>query len=284
MKRVFVVLVLALCGLSWQVSTSPARAERVLSADSVEIAFTVAGKGEPALVFVHCWCCDKGYWRHQADEFSKTHTVVAIDLAGHGDSGMNRSLWAVESFGEDVAAVVEGLRLEKVILVGHSMGGPVCIEAARRMPGRVLAIIGVDTFQDLEREIPEEARAQWLAGFRKDFAGTTKGFVRGMFPDGADSTLVGEVANDMASAPPQVGVGAMESLLAYDAETALQGVKVPVYTINADRFPTNVDAGKRAAFSFEVKYMPGFGHFLMLENPKEFNRLLAETIAENTKR
>lgn len=272
--------------LSWLVCQGPAvlaQDQTALSADSVRIAYSVSGEGEPALVFVHCWCCDKGYWRNQLDEFSKTHTVVAVDLAGHGESGMNRGKWTIEAFGRDVVRVVEKLGLQKVILIGHSMGGPVVIEAARGMPDRVLALIGVDTFQDLERELPEEARAQWLSGFKADFATTTKGFVRAMFPAGADSALVEKVAGDMASAPPEVGVGAMEDLLGYKAAAALQGLKVPVYAINADRFPTNVDAGKRAAYSFEVKYMPGRGHFLMLEDPKEFNRLLAETIEEITK-
>jgi pimeloyl-ACP methyl ester carboxylesterase len=282
-KRVSVFVLLVLFSIAWQGTAASAQGQSALSPDSVTIAFSVAGEGKPALVFVHCWCCDRGYWRYQVDEFSKKYKVVAIDLAGHGESGMNRGQWTIEAFGQDVAAVVEKLGLEKVILIGHSMGGPVCIEAAKRMPERVLAIIGADTFQALGRDVPEEARTQWLAGFKKDFPTTTKGFVRGMFPDGADSALVDEVANDMASAPPQVGVGAMENVLAYKAEAVLQGLKVPVYAINADRYPTDVEAAKRAAYSFEVKYMPGRGHFLMLEDPKEFNKLLAETIAKITK-
>jgi pimeloyl-ACP methyl ester carboxylesterase len=257
-----------------------AEKQTAVSPDGVEIAFSMEGKGEPAIVFVHGWCCDRSYWRDQASEFSKTHMVVAIDLAGHGESGMNRTKWTVESYGQDVVAVVEKLGLKKVILVGHSMGGDIIIEAARRMPDRVLALVGVDTYQDLEREIPEEARSQFLAGFKSDFVTTTKSFVRGMFPAGADSALVEHVANDMASAPPEVGIGTMENLLSYRAAPALEGLKIPVYAINADKFPTNVEAAKRRAYSFEVKYMPGRGHFLMLEDPKGFNRLLAETIKE----
>ena len=275
----FLVFVMLFAGWNGSLRASPEK-QTVESADSVALAFSVEGKGEPALVFVHCWCCDQSYWRNQVGEFSKSHMVVAIDLGGHGESGMNRQNWTIESFGQDVVAVVDKLGLEKVILIGHSMGGAVIIDAAKRMPDRVLALIGVDTYQDLEREIPEEARAQWLAPFKTDFATTTKGFVRGMFPDNADSALVKQVANDMASAPPQVGIGAMESMLGYKTVAALEGLKIPLYAINADRFPTNVEAGKRRAYAFVVKYVPGRGHFVMLEDPKEFNRLLAETIKE----
>ena len=52
--------------------------------------------------------------------------MVAVDLGGHGESGMGREHWTMEAFGDDVAAVVRGLGLERVILVGHSMGGYVC--------------------------------------------------------------------------------------------------------------------------------------------------------------
>lgn len=72
--------------------------------------------------------------------------------------------------------------------------------------------------------------------------------------------------------------------MSYKARGVLEGLKIPIYTINADRFPTNIEAGKRQSYLFEVKIMPGRGHFVMLEDAKEFNRLLAETIAEITNR
>ena len=51
--------------------------------------------------------------------------MVAIDLAGHGDSGVNRENWAIANFGADVAAVAHALQLEDIVLVGHSMGGQI---------------------------------------------------------------------------------------------------------------------------------------------------------------
>ena len=78
---------------------------QVLSADGVTISYDVQGRDEPALVFVHGWCCDKSYWKFQVPYFAKQHKVVTIDLAGHGRSGLGREDYTIKAFGEDVVAV-----------------------------------------------------------------------------------------------------------------------------------------------------------------------------------
>ncbi len=255
-----------------------------LSADSVSIGYTVRGEGTPALAFVHCWCCDSDYWKNQVPHFAKRHTVVAIDLAGHGSSGLERNDWTLGAFASDVASVVKALDLEEVILVGHSMGGPVALEAARLLAGRVIGVVGIDTYQDFGRTIPEEQRAQFLAAFEADFPGVTRRFVRSMFPPGADSMLIEVIVEDMAAAPPAVGIGAMKNLLAYDPAPAAGEIEIPIYAINSEMFPTNVEGNKKLAKSFDVKFMPGVGHFVHLEDPERFNRLLEEVVREITER
>src|SRR5678815_2468104 len=79
-------------------------AEVVTSADGIRIAFEVHGEGAPALVFVHGWSCNRSYWREQLQPFSKQFKVVAVDLAGHGESGLGRTSWTIAAFGGDVAA------------------------------------------------------------------------------------------------------------------------------------------------------------------------------------
>jgi len=255
----------------------------VKSADGVPISYSVQGKDTPAIVFVHCWCCDRGYWKDQIPYFAKKHTVVDVDLAGHGDSGLGRADWTIEAFAADVASVVKALKLTKVILVGHSMGGPVSLEAARLMSDRVIGVIGVDTFQDFGEKFPEEQQKQWLAAFQANFSPVTDRFVRSMFAAGADTTLVERIAADMASSPPEVGIGAMKNLLRYDPAPAVGEIEVPIRAVNADKWPTNVEGNKKLAASFDAKFMPGRGHFVQIEDPATFNRLLEETIAEIVK-
>jgi pimeloyl-ACP methyl ester carboxylesterase len=65
--------------------------------------------------------------------------VVAIDLAGHGESGVGRKAWTMPTFGDDLVAVVERLALADAVLIGHSMGGDVIVEAALQRASLELA-------------------------------------------------------------------------------------------------------------------------------------------------
>jgi len=62
------------------------RADFVTSADGIHIAYEAYGEGTPALVFVHGWSCDRSHWAAQLQPFSRQFKVVAVDLAGHGES------------------------------------------------------------------------------------------------------------------------------------------------------------------------------------------------------
>jgi pimeloyl-ACP methyl ester carboxylesterase len=254
--------------------------DNVLSADSVRVCYEVRGSGERALVFIHCWCCDRTFWEKQVDEFAGEYKIVTIDLAGHGESGAEREVWSMAAYGADVAAVVHKLDLPNVILIGHSMGGTVMIEAARLLGKRVTALIGVDNLQNLERELSEEQIAGYLAHFSADFPTATYEFVKGMFPAYADSELVERVSNGMAAAPEAVALGSFNQLFHYDYRTALSDVRVPIRCINSDEYPTDIEANNRVAASFEVIFMPGVGHFPHLVKPDEFNHLLWQTIEE----
>jgi pimeloyl-ACP methyl ester carboxylesterase len=138
----------------------------VKSFDGCEIDYSSYGKGETALVFVHGGLgCTKNIWDHQIPYFSTNYTVVALSLAGHGNSGSTREEYTMESFGKDVAAVVNELDLKKVILVGFSLGGIVTIEAALNLPDIVIGIIGVDCIDNFEYVWPKERIDQMMAPF-----------------------------------------------------------------------------------------------------------------------
>jgi pimeloyl-ACP methyl ester carboxylesterase len=253
----------------------------VKAPDSVEIRYETAGRGEPALVFVHGWSCDRSYWRAQMDHFAASHRVVAVDLGGHGQSGLGRKDWTMVAFAEDVRAVVEALGPGKVVLVGHSMGGPVILEAARLMPERVLALVSVDFFNEVDRRFSTKEREGFLAPMRADFRKATEGFVRQeMFVPRSDPKMAERISRDMAAGPPAVAVSAMEHLLRYDQGAALAAAKVPVRLINADKWPTDLAAARRHKRDVELAVVPAVGHFLMIEAPDEFNRLLARAVSE----
>jgi len=150
--------------------------------DGLEIVGEVRGQGDTALIFLHGWCGDREYWKHQVEVFAADYRVVALDQAGHGESGKSRKAWTADGLAGDVEAVVTALGLKRVILVGHSMAGWVALLAAKRMPGTVVAVIGVDTLQNAEFKLPEEVRKSIYDGLEKDFKGTVRATFDGQLP------------------------------------------------------------------------------------------------------
>jgi len=257
--------------------------DSAISTDGVSIAYEVRGKGEPAIVFIHGWCCDRTYWEAQLPYFAQKYKVLTIDLAGHGESGLDRNEWTMGAFGEDVVAVVNKLNLDQVVLVGHSMGGAVILEAARHMPKRVIGLVGVDTLQDFEDKFTQEQIDDMFIPLRSNFAETTSNFVRTMFTPNSDPALVEKIAADMSSAPQEVGIGALEGYVDFQNNEkirVLQEVQASITCIPSDKYPTNVETNQRYAPSFQAKIMSGVGHFNMMEDPETFNRLLEETVQE----
>jgi len=243
----------------------------------------MAGEGPVSVVFVHGWSCDRSYWKEQLDYFAQGYRVVALDLAGHGDSDLNRDDWTLPAFGEDVAAVINGLGLKGVVLVGHSMGGPVIVEAARIAPEELIGLVVVDALQDPDAPgMTLDAVQGSLAPFAENFSGAMRDLVSAaMFVPQSDTILQAWIVEDMASAPPDVGVGALRNTLLWPTMTrsdALAALRVPVRLINSPLYPTDSAAANR--YGMDVVIMSGVGHFAMMEDPETFNALLSSAIAD----
>ena len=253
---------------------------KAASADGVPIAYSVEGDGEVAVVLIHGWSCDRTYWREQIEPLMATYKVVSLDLAGHGTSGVERAEWTLASFGADVRAVVEALGLERVILVGHSMGAPVALEAVPLLAGKVLGVVAVDSLHDVGAKPDPQQWQGVIESYESDFNGTCNQFVHSMFLDAADPELVESTALDMCSATPEIATELMRRFGAYDQAAALRAAAVPVRAINSAAYPTNVEGNREHATDFDVRVMEGVGHFPMLVVPGELNRLLSEVLAE----
>ena len=249
------------------------------SSDGIPLSFEVHGSGTPAPVFVHGWSCDRRYWRGQLAAFADRHQVVAVDLAGHGESGGGRQRWTMAAFGDDVAAVVRHLGLGEVVLIGHSMGGDVVVETALRLGGQVLGVVWADTYDTLGDPPTREELEEFVGPFREDFVAAARAFVR-RISGPAPADLVEWVAADMSAAPPEAAIEVMEHAVGNEPAVlaALPKLTAPVVAINAGHRPTDSEALRRHGVQAVV--MPGVGHFLMLEDPGSFNRLLGAVVDE----
>lgn len=262
-------------------ATSTVR-ESAKGPDGVEIVYEIAGEGEPALVFVHGWSCDRSYWREQFDYFSTRHRVVSVDLAGHGESGRERTDWSMSAFGADVRAVVEKAGLAKVVLVGHSMGGPVILEAARLMPERTVAVIPVDHLHSVNDPMTSEEIDAFVAPMLEDFSTGVYGLVVSFFGPHGKTARAERVARDMASAPPEIAIPAVRATFAYDEAAGLRAIDAPIWMINADLWPTDLVALREHNDGIRLAVVPDAGHFVMMDYPDEFNGLLSRAVQETT--
>lgn len=258
----------------------------VQSSDGETITYNVYGSGDITMLFVHGWSCDSRYWRQQVPYFARKYRVVTMDLAGHGNSGMGRKIYSVESFAQDVNAVIEAINAKKVIVIGHSFGGEIVATAASMEQKKVIGIIGVDTLQNIEEWYSREQASKLIGidGFKKDFKASVKVFVEQMLSKDIKPELKEWIIDDMSSAPPNVGISALEEYTGTIADrkmiSVFKEVKAPVRCINADLWPTNIEANSRYMASFDVSIMKGVGHFLMLERPEEFNKLLQHNVQQ----
>lgn len=253
-----------------------------VSADGVQIRFDVQGEGEPALVFVHGWPGDRSNWRSRMDLLAEKYTMVTIDLAGFGESDHNRDKWTMSAFGKDVVAVVKKLDLDQVVLVGFSMGDKVIVEAATFMPERVILLVGIDTFKNVDLTQNQEQIDKFTAPFRTDFSKALLEMTRSLFPPNTDSSYVEKILLQLgeSGAPPDIALPVIEEYMKHDITPALKEIKVPIHCINSDLTPTNIEDARKYISSFEVVTYSGEGHLILWENPVKLTQLIADIVKD----
>jgi pimeloyl-ACP methyl ester carboxylesterase len=293
-RTLFLVVALALCFAACQgsppaedaappppaVPTGLTAGAHVFTAtDGSTMPYEVTGAGEATVVLVHCWMCDRSYWSAQVPVLAERYRTIALDLPGHGEASAGRAVWSIAGFGEDVAALLRELDLQNVVLVGHSMGGPVSLRAAGLSTGRVRGIVAVDTLHDAEVDLGS-ALESMLPPFEADYAGTCKGFMDAMFPEEGVAAIQATVT-EKGCAPERgaVGVALMKDFGNIDMEGWFREAGVPIRAINASANPTQVETNRKYA-DFDVVVMEGVGHFPQMTRPEQFNPLLLAAIEQ----
>ena len=248
------------------------------SFDGVPVAFELAGSGPLTIVFVHGLVGDRSDFDSQLAVFAQTHQVLGIDLPGAGESGRDRSLWTMEAFGEDVATVVDHLGLDDVVLVGHSLGGNVTVEAALRLSSRVKGLVWVSSFRSLDSTRTPPQLDAWFAPFNIDFVSAMDDLNRRNFGSNADPALVEAVTARARSADQKRTMGLLASDFqhARSVAEALTHINVPVFAVNSNFKPN--DKASFARHGVELRIVSGVGHFIMLEDPESFNTELDDIL------
>lgn len=250
--------------------------------DGNKVHYLSFGEGDEAVVFIHGWTCDTTFWKMQAPVYEQRRSLL-IDLPGHGQSDKPDIAYTMDLFARAVDAVVTDAKVKKVTLVGHSMGTPVAIQFLRLHPEKVAGLVIVDGFvpqppkDDAEREKQKAQFEGLVKSYRStDYMQSAKRMLGFMFTKQTDPALRKEIETKMLAAPQNVMASAMEGMATMQPLTESYP-DLPTEAMMTKR-PTAAQYRQFLTQHFRLAGYEEFdaGHFLMMEEPARFNKLLLE--------
>ncbi|HVR99513.1 MAG TPA: alpha/beta fold hydrolase [Thermoanaerobaculia bacterium] len=236
------------------------------------------GEGDLPILFIHSLAGNGGQWALQLDHLRRQRRAVALDLRGHGESDpADDGDYSITALAADVAAAADQLGLRRFVLAGHSLGALVAIEYASRHPERVAALLLVDPNGDQSR-VPREQIESFLAPLRQDPLKELEWYFRQLVT-GGDTDAARWVLEDLRLTDENAIVGALESASTYAPLPALeryQGPKLSVIS-GLNNLPYSLH---KVVPDLPTRFMPGTGHWLMMDRPEQFNQILDEFLDE----
>lgn len=249
------------------------------------ISYKIYGEGPATLLFVHGSFIDQTYWKEQVSFFKEKYRVVTMDLAGHGESGTNRENWTLQGMADDVVNLIKELKLENVILVGHSLGANLILMAASAYPDPVIGFIAVDNFKNLATPLPPEYESQVdeiIAGSQKAYADTNEHYARMvLLTPQTPQWITDKIVEAYRNSYEPMGQQTLPQFFVMDRieRAALPLLKTKMNLINVNYMPTNVEAlDQNAVNGYALIEIAGTCHYPMLESPKALNEALDEVI------
>ena len=192
--------------------------------------------------------------------------TYALDLPGHaGSAGQVRE--SIEDYVSDIQAFLDVLGLDRVVVVGHSMGGAIAQTLALTAPDRVLGLVLLGTSARL-RVAPE-----FLEGVRTQFERTVSLIDYWMWAPGTGSELRDKGRQMMIQAGPQVLLGDFQACDQFDVRDQVGSIKAPTLVLTGtEDLMTPARFGQWLADQISCSrfvLIEGAGHMLMLERPRE---------------
>jgi len=259
--------------------------------DSLEIGYDDVGTGTGTpVLFLHAFPLNRTMWAPQLSALVERSRCIAADFRGFGDSSVTPP-YTMEQYADDTARLLDVLRIDRVVLVGCSMGGYASFAFWRRHRHRVRALVladtraGADSEEGLgrRRELLKLARGEGATAVANaqipSLVGRT---TREKQPDTYDA-----VHRMIAQAPLDGIVGAIEAMMTRpDSAATLDTIDVPtLFIVGEEDVPTPV-AESRAMHErvpgSRMEVIANAGHLSNLERPAAFNHVLTEFLVALT--
>jgi pimeloyl-ACP methyl ester carboxylesterase len=231
------------------------------------------GSGGIPVVFVHSFLGDTYQWSEQVDHLRAYRRAVAMDLRGHGksDPPANND-YSIEALVKDIATVVDNLKLDTFVLVGHSMGGSAAIAYAGKNPERVAGLLLVGT----PGKTPPETSKPIIASLKSDKYDTVMNDYMRKLTQDAKPTTYDQVMSKTEALSKDASVAMIEAIFKYDPLPDLRrypGPKMIVSSIREEQQPNTLSKSFPA---IPHKIIDGTSHWIQLDKPTDFNGVLDE--------
>jgi pimeloyl-ACP methyl ester carboxylesterase len=245
--------------------------------DGVRLYYEEQGDGEPALVFVHGWCCDHTCFTPQVEDFRASHRTITLDLRGCGASDVPDEGYDIPTMADDVAWLCRQVGLTDPIIVGHSLGGSIAVELAARYPTLPSAVVALDPGP--LHSTPEAQRV--YTGLADQLDGPEGEAVREVWvrDDVAmmdDQELAHRILETMCSVPLPIAAAVIRHSVAWNGLAALAMCRAPLLVVLTEPRGSNAPERLRAIRpDVRVGVTVGSGHFHQLEVPDQINAMVA---------
>ncbi|HEV8118040.1 MAG TPA: alpha/beta fold hydrolase [Thermoanaerobaculia bacterium] len=231
------------------------------------------------VLFVHGNGGNHAQWSAQLEHLrSAGRRAAALDLRGMGGSDIAYDGdYSIDGFASDVAAAADALKLDRFVLVGHSFGGAVVAAYAGKHPDRLAGLVFADVTGDM-RGTPQAQIETLMRGLQPPtYEEFTRRWFGAILAKGTDATKAA-VLKSLRATPREVFVAATTGLYSFDQGAALTPYRGPRLHI-ASFLIGNAQAIDKAYADMPVRTISDASHWLMLDRPEEFNRILDEFLA-----
>ncbi|EST33135.1 alpha/beta fold hydrolase [Streptomyces niveus] len=242
------------------------------------------GDGGEVLVLVHGHPFDRSMWRPQIETFAgPERRVIAADLRGYGGSTVIPGKTTLTTFAWDIAALLDRLGVDRVVLGGLSMGGQIVLEFYRLFPERVRALVLADTFAAAETEAGRAARNATADRLLREGMGpyADEVLTKMVTPRNAEvlPAVAGHVRDMMRGAPPEGAAAALRGRAERPDYVGMLGrVAVPALVVvgSEDTYTPVADARvmSEGIPDATLAVIEGAGHLPNLERGAEFDAAL----------
>jgi pimeloyl-ACP methyl ester carboxylesterase len=249
-----------------------APAAEAVDVHGASVHYTTAGGGATSLIFVHGWTCDESSWMRQVPEMTKAYRVVTIDLPGHGKSAASTDgVYSMARFAEAIEAVRVRERIDKAVLIGHSMGATVVTRYAQDFPGHASALVMVDGFL---ASPPVRVQLRTIAPAAQSDPKAREPMITSMFSQQTTPEDRAHILKMMLAPSTEVARGAMLGMVD-DEAIQERPLDLPSHGIFAERErQPPLDYMKKILPAFTMETIKDAGHFLMLDQAAAFNQAL----------